>query len=249
LADAVRITRELINNSQVPAIFEATFTCDGVLVRVDVLRRKNVHQFRVIEVKSTTSVKPYHLWDVSIQTYVLRGAGIQISSNHLLHVNPEYTFDGELNISKLFVADDISQDRLLSRSAISEILNEQYGILSRPEPPKIETGIQCERPYRCEFYEYCHTRPDFDDVRFLPIAPEKISMLLHNDVRSISDLPSSDELRLYWHFTNRECSTIDAAKRARVRGLSINLALKKELAALQYPLCFMDFETITPAVP
>jgi hypothetical protein len=64
LADAVRITRELVNNSEVPAIFEATFRHDGVLVQVDVLRRSHKKEFKLIEVKSSTIVKLYHLLDL-----------------------------------------------------------------------------------------------------------------------------------------------------------------------------------------
>src|SRR6266849_6690149 len=78
---------KLVNNSEVPAIFEATFRHDGVLVQVDVLRRSHKKEFELIEVKSSTTVKPYHLLDVSIQQHVLRGAGIRVKSNHVMHVN------------------------------------------------------------------------------------------------------------------------------------------------------------------
>src|ERR1019366_6403060 len=133
LADAVRITRELVNNYEVPAIFEATFSHDGVLVRVDVLRRQQKkNEFRIIEVKDSTVVKPYHLYDLSIQRYVLRGAGLQVKSNHVMHVNPDYVFDGDLELSKLFLIEEIQSDRLLTRSTVSEILNDQYKILSQP---------------------------------------------------------------------------------------------------------------------
>jgi len=37
--DAVRITRELMGNAEVPAVFEATFEYGGVLIRTDVLER------------------------------------------------------------------------------------------------------------------------------------------------------------------------------------------------------------------
>ena len=73
-------------------------------------------------------------------------------------------------------------------------------------------------------------------------------MLLQNRLTSISELPAAIHLRL-WHFTNRECSIIDAARRARTYGLSIDAKLQSELAAVKYPVCFMDFETFAPAVP
>ena len=40
LDKAIRATRELVANREVPAIFEGTFEHGGVLVRVDVLHRR-----------------------------------------------------------------------------------------------------------------------------------------------------------------------------------------------------------------
>lgn len=58
---AIRTTRELVANREVPAIFEATFEDGGVLVRVDILHRRRDNRWRLIEVKSTTDLKE-HIW-------------------------------------------------------------------------------------------------------------------------------------------------------------------------------------------
>src|SRR5271157_2515129 len=71
LDQAIRATRELVANSEVPAIFEGTFENGGVLVRVDILHRRKDKRWRLIEVKSGTSVKEEHLDDVGIQYRVL----------------------------------------------------------------------------------------------------------------------------------------------------------------------------------
>jgi len=250
VAQAVRATRELVNNSEVSAIFEATFRHDGVLVQVDVLRRIGKKpEFQLIEVKSSTDAKPYHLQDLSIQNYVLRGAGVCVNSNHLMRVNPDYVFNGHLELSELFLIEEVPSNRLLTRSAISEILNEQYRMLCRPEPPNIEPGSFCKIPYRCEFFDYCHIAQDQDDLRSLPIPAHKIQTLLHNGLISVSELPNTIHLRLYWHFTNSECSRVDAARRARTSGLSVDPRLRAELASIKYPVAFTDFETLAPAVP
>ncbi len=250
LAEAMRTTRELMNNPEIPAIFEATFRHDGVLVQVDILSRiRKAKEFQLIEVKSSTEVKPYHVHDLGIQRYVLRGVGLCVKSNHLMHVNSDYVFSGHLDLSKLFRIEEIPSDRLLTRSGISQILNTQYALLSRPEPPLIEPGTFCTHPYRCEFYEHCHPAPDQDDVRSLPIPVDKIRMLLDYGVTSISQLPTATHLKLRWHFTNLQCSRIDAFRHARRYGLWLSPNLDQQLAAIKYPVCFMDFETITPAAP
>src|ERR1700691_5701104 len=53
LDNAIRTTRELVANREVPAIFEGTFEHGGVLVRVDILQRRR-GRWRLLEVKSTT---------------------------------------------------------------------------------------------------------------------------------------------------------------------------------------------------
>lgn len=250
LADALQTTKELINNPAIPAIFEATFRHDGVLARADVLLRSpDDTGFHLIEVKSATKTKPHHIHDLSIQSYVLKGAGVHVKSSHLMHVNPDYVLDGDFDLSKFFVIEPIDPSRLLPRSAVSGILNVQYKMLTNCEAPDVETGYFCKSPYRCEFFEHCHSPLDIEDVRSLPISEDKIRMLLHNGVATVSDLPTNIHLRLYWHFTETDCSRINAARSAGRYGLAVAEKLGKELSVLRFPICYMDFETIAPAVP
>lgn len=81
LDEAIRTTRELAGNRAIPAIFEGTFEHGGVLVRVDILHRRRDHRWRLIEVKSTTSIKDQHLDDVGIQTRVVSRAGLDLASS------------------------------------------------------------------------------------------------------------------------------------------------------------------------
>lgn len=55
LDQAIRATRELVANADVPAIFEGTFEYQNVLVRVDILHRRRDRRWRLIEVKSNTN--------------------------------------------------------------------------------------------------------------------------------------------------------------------------------------------------
>jgi hypothetical protein len=59
----------LLGDQSQRALFEATFSADGVLVRLDVLLPDG-QGHRIVEVKSSTSVKDVHLPDCAIQTWV-----------------------------------------------------------------------------------------------------------------------------------------------------------------------------------
>src|ERR1019366_91107 len=80
LDQAIRTTRELVANREVPVIFEGVFEHDGVLVRVDVLHRRRDGRLRLIEVKSSASLKKEHLNDVAIQYRVLSRCGLDVGS-------------------------------------------------------------------------------------------------------------------------------------------------------------------------
>ena len=95
IADALANTAALMDDSSVPAIFEATFQHSNLLVRVDILQRRPRNRWRLIEVKSSVEVKPHYLYDVAIQHHVLSACGLDISSACLMHLNRDYRYDGE----------------------------------------------------------------------------------------------------------------------------------------------------------
>src|SRR5271156_5281560 len=94
LDQAIRATRELVADPEIPAIFEAVFEHGGVLVKVDVLHRRRDGRWRLIEVKSTSDVKDHHIEDVAIQHRVVTRAGVDLAASCLAHVSREYVYEG-----------------------------------------------------------------------------------------------------------------------------------------------------------
>ena len=89
-AQAVTQTTALMTDERVPAIFEGAFEFEHIRIRVDVLERLANGAWGLREVKSSTGPKDYHFDDIALQLYVLKGAGIVVSSVELLHVNTAY---------------------------------------------------------------------------------------------------------------------------------------------------------------
>src|SRR5688572_18044417 len=67
------------------AIFEASFFADNTFVTCDILLRET-DGWRLIEAKMTNSVKPEHLLDAAIQTYVLELSGLKVASIEIMHL-------------------------------------------------------------------------------------------------------------------------------------------------------------------
>src|SRR5215468_5983955 len=90
---ALTRTAALVRDPSVPAVFEATFRHDDVLVRVDALVRTGGGGWRLIEVKSATGVRAHYLPDVAIQRHVLTGCGLHVEAA-VMHVNRDYVHEG-----------------------------------------------------------------------------------------------------------------------------------------------------------
>jgi Domain of unknown function(DUF2779) len=199
LDEALARTAALVRDPAVPAIFEATFRHDDVLVRVDVLARAGGDRWRLIEVKSAAGVKQHYLQDVAIQRHVLAGCGVDVESAAVMHVSRDYVHaGGGPDPARLFAIVDVTAEVRALEGELPRLLAAMRAALAGDGPPAIATGEQCARPYLCEFYDHCH------------IA----------------------------------LSAAGTAGHARFAE-----GLREELAGLTYPLGFMDFETLGPAIP
>ena len=242
LGEAIAITRELVANPDMPAIFEATFEKDNVLVRVDVLERDGHNFFRILEVKSATRLKDEYLYDIGIQKHVLNRVGLKVSAACLMHLNREYVyFGGDYDHSKLFQIFELTPEIALGDAKIASMAKEQLHILEAPEAPVIKAGPQCEKPHKCEFFDLCNEPIPPFHVSTLPrISARKLDQLAAMNIDSIhavaDDFPLTDTQRI-----------VRDAVIAGTPWIGPNLA--SELGELTYPLYSMDFETINPALP
>ena len=242
LQRALATTRTLVTRREAPAIFEATFEHDGVLVRTDVLQPGGRTGFRLIEVKSSTSVKPHYLHDVAIQRHVLSGAGVEVESESLMYLNRNYVFDGErYDVRTLFVSETVDPADAVGEAEISDRLTEQFRILNQRRAPDIAPGKHCDDPYRCEFYERCNPGIATDHISLVPgLRAKKLKSLLDAGITSIHQVPETFQL------TERQRRAVDCVKSGKP---FIGPELATKIAHLRYPLCFMDFETVSPALP
>jgi predicted RecB family nuclease len=240
--EAIRITRELIANPEVPAIFEAAFENGGVLVRVDILHRRRDGRWRLIEVKSTADLKEQHLDDVAIQHRVLSRSGLDLASSCLAHVNRNYVFQGgTIDVRRFFKIRNLTRrvERLLPKLTFQ--LRSEHRVLAMPNPPAIPPGPHCTNPVTCEFFDRCNLPLPDDHIGYLPrLHASAAEELEEMGVESIHDIPEDFSL------TDRQriaCTSVQTGEPW------FSAELGKELGSLKYPLYFMDFESINPAIP
>lgn len=158
-AEQLEMTEEALNGGK-NTIYEATFSFNNVLVKVDILHRSEAG-WEIYEVKSSTKCKEVYLNDIAVQHYVLAGSGLPITRDCLIHINTRYVRHGAIDIKKHFSVLDVT-DKVLSRqSYVPGNLTAMRDALGEVMPA-IDTGPHCESPYACDFKGHCwsHIHPD-----------------------------------------------------------------------------------------
>jgi Domain of unknown function(DUF2779) len=219
-----------------PAVYEASFLGDGVFVAVDILERRR-NGFVLVEVKSTLDVKEEHLPDVAVQMHVVRSAGLTVKRAEVMHLNRECRYP---DLSNLFVRENVTS---LVRSALHAVPKQVTSLMATLAGPlpEVPTGPHCSAPYACPFLERCWPPLPEDHVSTLyRIRATKVVKLLADGIKTLHDLPvdfaaSGPALR--------QIRSIKAGEVIIERGLH------RDLARLKPPIAFLDFETISPAVP
>jgi predicted RecB family nuclease len=242
LDQAIRTTRELIANREIPAIFEGTFEHGGVLVRVDILHRCKDGRWRLIEVKSSTEVKDHHLEDVAIQHRVVTRSGVDLAASSLAHVNREYIYDGgAIDAHRFFKIVNLTRQVERLQPELTVQLHSEFRVLAMPEAPNIPVGEHCNNPFTCEFFDHCNPPIPDDHILRLPrIHASTVAKLAVLGVQSIHEIPENYPLT---ERLRRACASVQTGKPW------YSPELRDELDGLKYPIYFADFETVNPAVP
>ena len=239
---AIHITKELVANPGIPAIFEGAFHHQGVVVKTDILLRRRENRWRLVEVKSTTDLKEHHAQDVAIQSYVVSHSGVNLGSVWLAHINRSYVLVGEtVDPRQFFLFHNLTRRVQSLQPTLALQLRSQFRILDMPSPPDIPPGSHCADPVVCEFFSHCNPPKPVDYIGYLPRIPAgAMEQLEEMGVESIRDIPADFELT---DFQRRVCAAMQTGQSW------YSAELKTEFQSLTYPLHFMDFETVNPAIP
>ncbi|MBA2487190.1 MAG: DUF2779 domain-containing protein [Nitrospira sp.] len=240
--EALDQTAELLQDPCVPALFEAAFQFNQVLVRVDVLERVGVNElgqptWRLLEVKSSSRVKPTHLDDLTIQSYVLEGVGLALVDICLMHVNTQYTFDGrQLDLAQLFGLRSLSETVRARLPDVSSRLAAMHAMLAEMSAPAITPDEHCQSPYECPFWAHCTQEKPPRWIYHLPGSSKTVTLLRELGVETIDDIPD--------HVT-----LAPVQRRVKDHREWIGDGLRAALEKVIYPVHHLDFETFMPAVP
>ena len=244
-AAALERTRELLRGKR--PIFEAGFSRGGVTAFADVMlpHRKGLHAgWRMVEVKSAAGIKPQHVEDVALQSWVAAACGVRLGGVVVAHVDSRWTYAGGGNYRGLLVENDVS-DRARALHAEVPVWIEQAEAVARMhQEPEVRMGRHCGEPYECGFMGHCRaSEPAIPHpVHWLPNARSKrlLEALANPSIASIEQVP--DEL------LNEQQQRVKTASMTGLEYFDAEGAARA-LRGLGPPAYFLDFETTQFAVP
>jgi hypothetical protein len=242
-------TRELLPKRR--PIFEAGFQTgrgtSAVRSFADALLPTK-RRWSMVEVKSSTSIKDYHLDDIAIQYHVAVGAGLKLRSVHLARVDSAWTYPGGGDYRGLLVEEDMTRHCREHAVQVPSWVRAAHKVVRDARPPETGTGQHCSSPFDCGFHAHCSSEEDArlgaaqHPIQWLPDVRSKalVSHIEQGGVRSLRDVPDEllnvRQLRVKRHTLSGK-PFFDAKAAARA------------LSSARLPALFLDFETISFAVP
>jgi len=167
LTAAIAATKSALATYPDRPLFEATFQHEGLLVRADVLLPTR-RGYRMTEVKSSASVKPYHVDDCAVQAWVLKQNGIRIASVELAHVDKTFVYQGDGNYHGLLQSVRLDAEIKELLDQVPKWVSGARSTLAGNEPC-IEPGPQCDDPFECPFKDYCMQDMDIPEESEYPL--------------------------------------------------------------------------------
>ena len=234
---AVDDTKKAINDGA-DVILEAAFCYEQCRVLSDVVERQADGTWHLIEVKSSTQVKEEHYDDLAYQKWVMEQAGYPVSRCSVIHADTTGTWP---DVESVFSTVDVTNEVNVAVQSVADNV--------APMVPLAQPGSSAPdaRPL---FSKLCHdcnfkdtvcwqgiNEPTIYDV----IDKRKLAGLEAMDVLYVKDIP--DDYELY----AKDRENVD-----RMNSQSIDIdksAVQSMLDELEYPIYFLDFETVSVAVP
>ena len=218
------------------AIFEATFSEDGVVVVVDILAHEKGSN-TLIEVSSSTSIQDHDLMDAALKALVLRRVGVEVDAVEIMHLNDACRYP---DLDDLFVREAVSGRVRALFPEISALISDQAKRLRAPLP-EVQVGRHCDKPRPCPFRSRCWpVLPRHHVETFFGLRQEMSAQLEAQGLEAVEDVPGSFPLTLIQRRQQRSVTQGE---------LQVEGDLAGALAPLKGRVAYLDFETLGLAIP
>ncbi len=218
-------------------LFQPTAITKDLSARADILTvGDEPGTWDIREVKASTKLSDDHILDLAFQKICFENAGIKIGKTYLIHINNKYIRKGEIDLQKLFVFQNITEDVREKTDEVKELIDQVLVMMKNKDASAVELLESCNDIKNCAFVGYyCQGTPELHKLA-AKFPPKLLLNLLEREALDYKKIPA-DILKSIGFKIKEEFSKIDVK------------AVRKELAQLEYPLHFFDYETFSSPIP
>lgn len=232
---AQKNTITAIKNRKVSAIFNATFSVDSFVTKADIIQRVK-GGWRLGEVKSGVLDKPEYIDDMAYTTMIAENAGFKCSETSLILVSKDFRLG--MDNERLFAEKDHTEevrDKVELFKTYSETVEQ---ITRAPKKPDPKLKSVCKD---CDLFGDCLGSSIKNPIIEIPrLSGKKCDELVGRGINKIEDIPDNFGL------TQRQ----DVVRQSVKNNTPIVSGdLKIRLESLTWPLYYLDFETVSTAIP
>ncbi len=225
-------------------ICEAAFSYEGLYCAVDLLRRDDENGgWAIYEVKSSKQIKDYYIADVSYQKYVLEHCGVKVTGVYLVNIDGSYVLGPEgLDPAGFFRINDLWEEASRAQlDTVPGVLETAERVLGCGNEPPAELDERC---LECDLFKSCFRDfPERNVFDLYRLAKKKMVEFYRRGLVSYEDLERAGVIQ-----NDKQQRQMDYW--LRDKGIYTEKEkIRDFLSGLSYPLYFLDFETIGPAVP
>jgi hypothetical protein len=243
---ALRLSTDLLR-AHVP-VFEPGFSGGGALAYADVMLpaggSHGAPSWHLVEVKSSTSVKDYHLDDVAVQAYAAASAGVRLKTISIAHVDSGWTYGGDGDYRGLLHQVDVTDATRTRHEEVASWIDAAQGVLRSLREPRRTPGPQCAAPYECGYLLHC--------TRHEPVAEYPVQWLPRVQSRALKDHLAKPGVRDMRQVPDELLNE----QQRRVKSVTLSgrpwfdaEGARRALLEVPEPLTFLDFETVSLPVP
>jgi len=249
--DAMILKTEELLRKGTENICEASFLYDGNYCAVDILH-KCEGGYEIYEVKSSTDSDPSkfkkYAPDIAYQKWVLEKCGVKVVGTYLVCINHSYRLHSEIGVKELFVKVEASGIIAGEYEGISGRIDDAKGIvmLGKGKEPDMMLNPGCKNPYKCQFLKYCR--------KFNNIPEDSVFDLYNVSWGKAVKLSEGGTLGM------DRCLVLTSFKMNPIQKIQVDCTVNGKVHVnkegiwdfvkqIEYPLYFLDFETMQPALP
>ena len=225
-------------------IFQGRLKVNNITCIFDVLDKVGTNEYDLIEIKSSSSAKVEHEYDLAFQLHVLESSGLKIRNIKVLHVNSDFIRKGELDPKEFIATTDITQNVRALEAETKQNIKKAFGVIESSEVPSMSPRYAGFGALKEWLDIYKSINGELGSHHIYNIAsPNALTLGQLEDlhIEHMKDIPEDFNLK------PKQLWQVNAHKTGQRH---MNVAKIKEfISSLEFPLYFLDYETLMGIIP